>query len=223
MNAIAYIRVSTSRQAQEGMSLDAQRSRIEDWCRLNGHSLEVVYADEGVSGKRADNRPELQRALAHVCRTGGVFVVYSLSRAGRSLDDLREISRRIDRAGAQFVSLTENIDTTSAVGRLVFTMIGAFAEFERELIAERVRGAMAYGRTQNKRQSRFVPMGWKMSGDGKSLVEDDAEQAVVRRVVSHAGSGLGAKAIYSRLVADGIVGRNGRPWSASAIRRAMRA
>ena len=222
MQVVGYCRVSTARQALEGVSLDAQRQRIADWCRMNGHDLVATYADEGLSGKRADNRPELQKALDHACRDKAIFVAYSLSRVGRSLDDLRGISKRLDKAGAGFVSLTENLDTTSPVGRLVFTMIAAFAEFEREMICERVKGAMAYGRSQGNRQSRFAPMGWTLSEDGRSLVKDAQEQKVVQKVQHLAREGLGAKAIWSRLVESGIVGRLGKPWSVTAIKRAVK-
>ena len=109
--AIAYIRVSTPGQAVDGVSLDAQRSRIQAWCTLNEFELSDVFVDAGLSGSRADNRPELQAALAAVAACKGALVVYSLSRLARSTKDTIAISEAISKAGADLVSLTERIDT----------------------------------------------------------------------------------------------------------------
>ena len=112
MDAIGYIRVSTADQATNGLSLDAQRQRIERWCECNGYRLADLHTDAGISGKRADNRPALQRALADACkRRGTALVVYSLSRLARSTKDAIGIAERLDKAGADLVSLSERIDT----------------------------------------------------------------------------------------------------------------
>ena len=78
--AIAYARVSTEEQARGGVSLDAQRAAARKYCDLHGLRLDRIYADEGISGNRADNRPELQEAIRAACSARGVLVVYSLSR-----------------------------------------------------------------------------------------------------------------------------------------------
>ena len=82
--AIGYIRVSTAGQATEGVSIDAQTARIRAWCDCNGYSLADVFTDAGISGKRADNRPGLRRALDAACKRRAALVVYSLSRLARS-------------------------------------------------------------------------------------------------------------------------------------------
>ena len=89
--AVGYVRVSTEEQATEGVSLEVQRARIDDHCRLHAHRLVEVHADEGRSAKRTDNRPGLAAALAQACDCGGVLVVYSLSRLARSTRDAIEI------------------------------------------------------------------------------------------------------------------------------------
>ena len=71
MKAIGYIRVSTAGQADEGVSLEAQRTKIKAWCEANGYRLAVVHTDAGISGKRADNRPGLQKALKAACNAPG--------------------------------------------------------------------------------------------------------------------------------------------------------
>ena len=96
---IGYIRVSTSSQAIDGVSLDAQREKIEAWCASNGYRLVEVFADKGISGKRADNRPALQRALKAACaKRGAALVGYSLSRLGRSTKDVISIGERLGKA-----------------------------------------------------------------------------------------------------------------------------
>ena len=77
--AIGYIRVSTAGQATDGVSLDAQTDRIRAWCDANGYTLADVFTDAGISGKRADNRPGLRRALDAACKQRAALVVYSLT------------------------------------------------------------------------------------------------------------------------------------------------
>src|ERR1700722_7189304 len=105
--AVGYVRVSTEGQAQEGVSLDAQRAKIEAWTKLNGYELHAVHVDAGLSGGRADNRPALQRAIDEACQLKAALVVYSLSRLARSTRDTLGISERLDRAGAGLVRLSE--------------------------------------------------------------------------------------------------------------------
>ena len=85
MQAIGYVRVSTDAQAADGVSLAAQRARIRAWAASRGCKLVAIHADEGISGKRADNRPGLQAALEDACRAKGVLVAYDLTRLGREL------------------------------------------------------------------------------------------------------------------------------------------
>jgi DNA invertase Pin-like site-specific DNA recombinase len=176
--AVLYARVSTTKQAQEGVSLEAQEARLRTWAA--GQDLEVasVHVDAGLSGGRADNRPGLQAALSDVCKRRGVLVVYSLSRVARSTRDALAIAERLDRAGADLVSLSEAIDTTSAAGKMVFRMLAVLAEFERDLISERTLSAMDHLRRQGRKVSGNVPFGWEETEGGR-LVPNEAERAVV--------------------------------------------
>ena len=101
-----------------------QRERITAWCETNGYALGAVHVDAGISGKRADNRDGLQRALRAVCkRRGQVLIVYSLSRLARSTKDCITIAERLHKARVDLVSLSEQIDTTTAAGIMVFRML----------------------------------------------------------------------------------------------------
>jgi site-specific DNA recombinase len=134
--AIGYIRVSTEKQANEGVSLEAQEAKIVTWCKANGYELVKVYVDAGISGKRMDTRKELLAALASL-KKGMALVSYSLSRLARSTKDALAIGEAVAKKKADMVSLSEQIDTTTAAGNMMFQMLAVLAEFERNLTAER--------------------------------------------------------------------------------------
>lgn len=180
--AIGYIRVSTSGQATEGVSLDAQRSKIEAWAISNGYELLTIHSDAGISGGKADNRPGLQSALADACQHKGALVVYSLSRLARSTKDAITISERLDKAGADLVSLTERIDTTNAAGKMIFRMMAVLSEFEKDLISERTSSALQHlSRVQKKRVGE-IRFGYALAVDGENLTPLVAEQAVITKI-----------------------------------------
>ena len=207
--ATAYIRVSTEGQVTDGVSLDAQRAKIEAWCLVNDVQMGQVFVDAGISGKRADNRPQLQAALDTVCNDGGVLVVYSLSRLARSTKDTIVISERLDKAGADLVSLSEKLDTTSAAGKMVFRMMAVLAEFERDQVSERTCSAMAHKKSQGQRVGT-VPFGYDLAADGITLVENADQLKAIELIHSLKEKGYSLRAIAEALDAAGIVavGRN---------------
>jgi len=215
--AIAYLRVSTEAQATEGVSLEAQREKVAAWCMLNDFHLADVYVDAGISGKRADNRPELQAALDHVCRVGGVLVVYSLSRLARSTRDTISISERLEKASADLVSLSEKIDTTTAAGRMVFRMLAVLAEFERDQLAERVTMAMDHKRRKGERISRRIPYGFTLAADGVKLIPDATEQATLQTIRDLRSAGATLRAIVDHLNHRLIPTKGGKPWNVSTV------
>lgn len=215
--AIGYIRVSTEGQAQDGVSLDAQRAKLAAWADLNGYTMGAVYEDAGISGKSADNRPGLQAAL-HAARRGDALVVYSLSRLARSTKDTIAISERLDKAGADLVSLSERIDTTTAAGKMVFRMLAVLAEFERDQISERTATAMQFKKTKGERVGA-VPYGYDLTEDGVNLAENAAEQSVIQQARELHESGLSLRKIAAELDRRGLHARNGQPFQATQIQR----
>ncbi|MFO0066485.1 MAG: recombinase family protein, partial [Pirellulaceae bacterium] len=197
--AVAYIRVSTEQQATEGVSLEAQQEKINAWCLLNDYQLVSVHVDAGLSGKRADNRPELQLALDQVTRVGGVLVVYSLSRLARSTKDTIAISERLEKAGADLVSLSEKIDTTTAAGRMVFRMLAVLAEFERDQLSERVTMAMDHKRRKSERISGRIPYGFTLAADGVALVAEPTEQNTLATIRQLRDAGASIRSIVAHL------------------------
>ena len=218
--AIGYARVSTAGQAEEGVSLAAQEERIKAWCLAHAYGLSAVEVDAGLSGGRADNRPALQRALDAVCKAKGVLVVYSLSRLARSTRDAIDIMERLHGAGADLVSLTENIDTTTAMGKLFFRLMAALAEFERDIISERTSMAMAHKRGRGEYTGGEAPYGFRVV-DGM-VVEDEDEQRIVRMIRRMKGDGMTSADIQRFLNGCGVQCR-GSVWHAKSVRRILAA
>jgi DNA invertase Pin-like site-specific DNA recombinase len=214
---VVYIRVSTAGQAAEGVSLDAQRARAEAWAAANGYTVAGTHVDAGLSGGRADNRPALQAALDQVCREGGALVVYSLSRLARSVRDTLTIGDRLERAGADLVSLSESIDTTSAAGKMIFRMLAVLSEFERDLVSERTTMALAHLRANGRHTGGDAPFGYRV--EGGALVAHAPEQAVISRARTLRGAGLSLRAVAARLAAEGACSRDGRVFAAQQVAR----
>jgi DNA invertase Pin-like site-specific DNA recombinase len=146
--AALYIRVSTAEQ-----NTDSQESELKEYCERRGWSC-VVYRDHGQSGAKND-RPALNELMADLRRRKiDVVVVWALDRLARSLKQLLAISEECKSLGVDLVSLKQSLDTTLPAGRLTFQILGAVAEFERELLRERVKAGMAQARRAGKNVGR---------------------------------------------------------------------
>jgi site-specific DNA recombinase len=220
VKAIGYARVSTLEQVEAGVSLENQRERIEAWCVASGFALGRVYS-ETISGARASNRPLLQEALAEVCRERGVLVVYSLSRLARSVRDTLDVAERLERAGANLASLCERIDTSSAVGKMVFRMLSTLNEFERDQLAERTESAMAHLRRNGRRISGRVPYGYDLRADGRNLAPNGQEQEVLERLMELRAGGASFARIAGELEALGIPTKEGGSWHPATVRQIL--
>lgn len=229
-HALAYTRVSTSEQAQEGVSLDAQEARIRAYCTLRGLTLADVYREEGVSGTvPLADRPVGQQLLAALA--GGaaqVVIVTQLDRLGRStIDLLQAINAWKDQGVAlHMVDLGGNaVDTHSPFGRMFVTMLAALAELELGILKERVVNALAQVRAEGGRIGR-LPLGLRRSDEldehGRLRLEVDPEGlAVLRDVATWRGEGLTLQAIADRLNAAGRPTARGGRWFPSTVRSAL--
>lgn len=151
--AVGYVRVSTGRQAESGLSLEDQRDRIRAYCKARGYSLLAIFSDEGVSGTSMKGRSGLREALETVCEASGVLVAYDLSRVGRSLRDCVAVSETLTAKGADLALLDMNADTSTATGRLLFHVIAAVGEMQAAQTGEKTRAALA------KAKARGVKLG----------------------------------------------------------------
>lgn len=212
-----YCRVSTEGQAVEGISLEAQTAKIQAWAMANDSEVAGIWIDAGVSGKRADNRPELQAVLEACCSEGGLLVVYSLSRLARSTADTLEIAGRLEAAGADLVSLSEKIDTSSAAGKMLFRLLAVLAEFERDLVSERTKAALSHKKRKGERTGE-VPFGFRVAADGVRLERDENETRIIELIQSLRDQGLSYAAIAAELDAAGMAPKKAKRWNAMTVR-----
>lgn len=215
--AVAYIRVSLDKQAEHGVSLDAQRQKIEAYCQLYDVEVVEVIVDAGLSAKTLA-REGLQNALA-MLRSGkaGAIVVAKLDRLTRSVRDLGELVDTYFAAGKHaLLSVGEQIDTRSAAGRLVLNVLASVAQWERETIGERTSAAMQVMKAQGKfTGGAAAPFGFRLIAG--ELVRDEQEQAVIAAARKLRGQGLSLRRVSDALAAQGHVARNGKPFAAQQI------
>jgi len=151
---LAYVRVSTDRQAESGLGLDAQRAAIEGWVRSQSIPLDEVawHVDAGRSGSSLD-RPEMTRLLEQV-RRGDRLVVSKLDRLSRSLLDFAGLLQRSQKQGWSIVPLDLGVDLGTPTGRMVAGVLANIAEWERSIIGERTAGAMAQAKQRGRLPGR---------------------------------------------------------------------
>jgi len=151
VRAAIYARVSTLNGGQDPTM---QTRELEEYCQRRGWQVYDIYVDNGVSGKK-DSRPQLNRMMqdAHE-RRFSVVVVWRFDRFARSVSHLLRALETFNALGVQFVSLSEQVDTSTPTGKMVFTVLGAVAELERNLIVERVRAGLRHARAKGKRLGR---------------------------------------------------------------------
>jgi site-specific DNA recombinase len=181
MRTIGYVRVSTERQADHGVSLDAQEAKIRAMAIVQGAELTEVIVDGGESAKSL-NRPDLQRLLAAV--QGGdtqAVIVAKLDRLTRSVKDLCGLPELFEKRKVALISVAESLDTGSAAGRLVITIMGAVSQWEREAIGERTGDAPRHKRAQGQRVGN-VEFGFRLAGDGRHLEPDPIEQSALAEI-----------------------------------------
>ncbi len=216
--AVAYTRVSTVGQVNEGVSLEAQHERIRAYCAASGWALSDgdFFTDAGISGKRMGNRPGLRSALDRSCEAAAVLVVYSISRLARSVRDTLDIAERLSKSGADLAAVADQIDTSSASGKMIFRILAVIAEFERDIISERTKAALHHKRAQRQVIGQ-VPYGRRIGGDG--LVEvDEAEVKLIGFIDSMRRSGCSLRTIAKLLTSRGDRTKNGSPaWSHTSV------
>lgn len=213
--AVAYLRVSTESQVREGISLEAQRAKIEAWATVHDHELICIEEDAGISGKLIRNREGLQKAIDTACDEKAVLVVYSLSRLSRSTRDTLALVEKLDKAGADLVSLSERIDTTSAAGRMIFRVLAVLNEFERDQVSERTAAVLQH-KKDNGQVYAPVPFGYDREGD--NLIENPEELSVVNLIKNLRDQGYSLRQIAFQLNSQGVSTKTGKKWYASTVR-----
>lgn len=216
---VSYSRCSTLTQASSGVSLEYQQERLKDYAERNRLEIVQEFVDAGLSGKNA-KRPELQSCLDLACKSKVAILTYSISRISRSVKDMAFINDRMTRAGVQLISLSEQIDTSTASGKLTFQLFISLAEHERNQLAERVSTAMSHLRHQGRRISGRIPYGFRV--EGEYLIPEKAEQAAIAIMRELRAKGRTFRQVGEELMAQGIKPKNGgKAWCPGAILRIL--
>ena len=213
-----YLRVSTEDQAKEGFSINAQKEKLTKYAEINDWDIYDFYIDDGISGKNIKDRSEVNRLLEDV-KQGKVknILVYKLDRLTRSVADLISLINLFESNNCAFNSHTEKIDTTNAVGRMFVKMLGIFAEFERENLAERV----AFGYEQKTREGNYTNTNGVYGYDyiiGEGLEVNIAEKGVVNNIYNWYLNGDSMISICRKLNSTHTPTKRGGKWAGSTIR-----
>ncbi|NVD45940.1 recombinase family protein [Qipengyuania atrilutea] len=206
--------IYTRKSTDEGLdkdfnSLDAQREACAAYVMSQQHEgwtlVPELYDDGGHSGGTIE-RPALQELLADV-RAGkvDVVVVYKIDRLTRSLADFAKIVDVLDEAEASFVSVTQAFSTTSSMGRLTLNVLLSFAQFEREVGAERIRDKVAASKAKGMWMGGSVPLGYKAIDRKLVVIPEEAE--TVREIMRRYLGAVSIKALVEELARDGIVSK----------------
>jgi site-specific DNA recombinase len=206
-----YCRVSIGKQL-DGVSLEAQESRIRAFALAKGWDLSEVLVERAKSGKNM-KRPLVERLRREV-REGRVeaVIVLKLDRISRSVRDLLDLLETFQKHGTSFVSVTESLDTSSSMGKFVLTLLGAVAELERATIGDRTALALKHIRSEGRVYGP-VPWGWK-SVSGK-LVPIPREQEALTEALKMRRNGASWDAIGKFFQRVGVKPRRGKWWPAS--------
>lgn len=217
---VGYCRVSSQRQADEGLSLDAQEAKLKGYCQLHEQTLVRIESDPARSGGRMD-RPGLQRALARLRDgTANGIVVVKLDRLTRSTVDLGTLIADYFAPDRPFalVSVTDNIDTVTAGGRLVANVLMAVAQWEQEAASERTAAVMEGKRERGEFCGGEPPYGYRV--EGGMLVPDDGERVAMKKARDmRRYMRYSLQQIAAAFNDDAVSRRNGRPWTRQAIAR----
>ena len=209
--------IYTRKSSEEGLeqefnSLDAQRDacsayiasqRSEGWVELAAH-----YDDGGISGGTLE-RPALKRLLADIEEGHvDVVVVYKIDRLSRALMDFSKLVEVFDRNNVTFVSVTQSFNTTTSMGRLTLNILLSFAQFEREVIGERIRDKVAASRKRGIWMGGYVPLGYEVKD--RKLIIKEAEAAIVRMIFERFVAVGSATALARALISEGVRTRRGK-------------
>jgi DNA invertase Pin-like site-specific DNA recombinase len=209
--------VYTRKSSEEGLeqefnSLDAQREACEAYIASQKPEGWVLvpdrYDDGGISGATLE-RPALKRLLADIeARRIDVVVVYKIDRLSRALMDFAKLVEVFDRNNVTFVSVTQSFNTTTSMGRLTLNILLSFAQFEREVIGERIRDKFAASRKKGMWMGGFVPLGYDVKD--RKLVVNEPEAKKVRMMFERFVKFGSATVLVRALRAEGITGKQGK-------------
>ena len=217
---LIYCRVSLEKMAERGVSLEAQQAKAEAYAALYDLEVTEVIIDAGASAKTLV-RPGLERALS-LLKAGkaDAILVAKLDRLTRSVRDLNELVTGPFAPGkAALLSVSEQIDTRSAGGRLVLNVLASVSQWEREAIGERTSTALQHKAAQGGYTGGNTRYGFRLGDDGEHLVPVPEEQQVVEEARKLRAQGLTLRDVAAKLEDQGRVSRTGRRFGPAQIRQ----
>lgn len=213
-----YTRVSTEDQAKEGFSLAAQEERLRAYCQARGWEIAGTYRDDGHSGRNV-RRPAYQRMMEERDRWDTILVL-KMDRIHRNSRHFMEMMEGLGEVGKDFVSATESLDTTTAMGRFVMDIIQRIAQLESEQIGERVYIGMSQKAKTGPGVLGFpAPLGYEVSEGTLRII--DREAVVVRDIFERARTGKTMDEIAKELNARHVLTKRGREWTAVKVYRIL--
>ena len=222
MKLIGYIRVSTEEQSREGVSMAVQTEKIRQYSQLQDHELVAIIQDAGLSAKNIKGRPRFQAALGRILAgESDGLVVWKLDRAFRSTRDALDVAESLNKNGKALISISETLDTSSAIGEFFFTLMASLAQMERRMIGERTSAALQSKKTKGERVGE-IPFGFDLAPDGVSLIESKPEKAMISRIIGKRKRGCKFRAIAADLNSKKLFTKKGRPWSHVQVARICR-
>ncbi|PFL21690.1 recombinase RecB [Bacillus cereus] len=215
MKCVIYRRVSTDMQVEEGVSLDMQKLRLEQYAKSQDWVVVDDYCDEGYSAKNTE-RPAFQQMIKDMKkRQFDIILVYRLDRFTRSVSDLHSILKTMDECNVKFKSSTEIFDTTTATGRMFITLVATLAQWERETTAERVRDSMQKKAELGLRNGAKSPMGYDQKKG--NLYINHAESEIVKYIFEMYKT-KGVTSIVKSLNSRGVKTKQGKIFNYDAVR-----
>ena len=199
-----YARVSTTRQADEGESLDVQQRQITGYATMNGWTIDRMFVERGVSGSKPLPDREQGTALMAGLRRGDIVITPKLDRMFRSALDALDVLGKLKQDGISLHMIDLGGDTTgNGVSKLVFTILSAVAEAERDRTRERVTEMKRDQRDRGRFLGGRVPFGFAKGEDG-ALMPDPAQQTAIRKMIALRDKGLALRAIAEKMQASGV-------------------
>jgi len=224
MQTAIYVRVSTDEQAQEGFSIRAQEQKLKDYAKIKEWPIHNIYTDEGISGKNITERPAVTKMIEDI-KSGYVknVVVFKIDRLTRSTTDLAYLIELFNQNNCAFNSLMESIDTHTASGRMFIKIIGIFAEFERENIAERVKtGIERKVREGYTIASHNTSYGYDKAKGQKIQTINEEEANIVREIFDmYVNQNIKIKRIAKMLNFRKVTSKKNSIWSDISIKQTL--
>lgn len=217
-----YVRVSTTNQAEEGFSIDEQIERLTKYAEAMNWQVADVYTDAGFSGAKLE-RPAMQRLISDISyKKFDTVVVYKLDRLSRSVRDTLYLVKDVfTKNNIDFISLSESIDTSSAMGSLFLTILSAINEFERENIKERMTmGKLGRARSGKSMMWTKTAFGYSHNQETGILEINPLEATVVKQIFTDYLSGVSITKLRDKLNEAGYVAKD-IPWSYRTIRQTL--